>query len=189
MTDVSEVFAHVTFDPNGCWTWDRARTKAGYGEANLNGRIVLVHRILYTRVHGDIPDHLELDHLCRNRACCNPFHLELVTHRENVLRGESPPARLARATHCIAGHEFTPENTIYIQGGRRCRECKMQRDRESYRRRFGLRGNAQSRKIHCPRGHPYDGQNTYQHNGRRHCRTCMRERALRRRNGAAAIES
>ena len=189
MNRLYELFNHIDFDLRGCWIWRRAKTPAGYGEARLNGRTVYVHRVLFESAYGPVPEHLELDHVCRNRACCNPIHLEPVTHRENVLRGESPMAQLARATFCAAGHEFTPDNTISIRGGRRCRTCKRLRDRQYWRERFGLRGNAQSRKIRCPRGHLYDEQNTYRHDGRRRCRTCMRERALRRRTESAEIKN
>jgi hypothetical protein len=182
MTHISEAFAYVKIqDLSGCWNWLRARTASGYGEANIGGRVVSMHRAVYEYVLGPIPEHLELDHVCRNRGCCNPYHLEPVTHRENVRRGDSASARLARATHCIAGHEFTPENTVIIAGGRQCRQCKNRRGRESWQRRFGIRGNAQSRKTHCPRGHEYSAENTYVHRGRRMCRTCLCERNAERR--------
>lgn len=87
---------------------------------------------------GPIPAGLTLDHLCRVRACVNPAHLEPVTLAENKRRGESPAARKARQTHCMRGHEFTPENTIRrkdrrgrgILTGRECRVCrKLMRSR------------------------------------------------------------
>lgn len=73
----------------GCWVWTRAKQSAGYGHFTLNGRWVLAHRWFYERERGAVPNGMELDHLCRNRACCNPAHLEAVPHTENVRRGKN----------------------------------------------------------------------------------------------------
>ena len=186
MIDLGYLFTRIEISPDGCWLWTRGLTKAGYGQVRVNKRKHYVHRLVYQAVRGAIPPELELDHLCRRPRCCNPKHLEPVTHRENVLRGESLPAQLARKTHCLAGHPFTEQNTIHIQGGRRCRECVKERNRHYWRQRYGKRGNAQTRKTHCPYGHPYDDNNTYRHDGRRHCKVCMRERAAKRRKAGAA---
>jgi hypothetical protein len=186
MIDLGYLFMRIEISPAGCWLWSRGLTKAGYGQVRINQKQYLVHRLVYQAVRGPIPRGFELDHLCRRRQCCNPMHLEVVTHRENVLRGVSRPAMQARKTHCVAGHPFTEENTIHIQGGRRCRECVNERNRRYWRQRYGKRGNAQTRKTHCPYGHPYDDNNTYRHDGRRHCKACMRERAAKRRKARAA---
>lgn len=73
----------------GCWEWQREKNNKGYGRLRINGKKVSSHRHYYELHAGPIPDGLELDHKCRNRGCCNPEHLEIVTHKENVRRGLS----------------------------------------------------------------------------------------------------
>lgn len=93
---------------NGCWEWIGGHTRHGYGSlVPPGGAPVLAHRHFYLLHKGQIPTGLQLDHLCRNRGCVNPDHLEAVTSRENSLRG----ANRAK-THCKRGHEFTEANTI-----------------------------------------------------------------------------
>lgn len=111
--------------PNDCWSWRRPSPN-GYGMIYANGRPQWAHRAGYELLVGPIPKGLELDHLCRNRACVNPAHLEPVIHRENCLRGVSRNAENARKTHCLRGHEFTPENTYHPPKRptrRYCRAC------------------------------------------------------------------
>lgn len=117
-------------DLGPCWLWTGTVSRKGYGHHGWEGATRITHRIAYQLVVGPIPEGLELDHLCRNRACCNPDHLEAVTHAINALRGISANAINARKTHCLRGHEFTPENTRIDSFGRHCRACRRVRDAE-----------------------------------------------------------
>lgn len=112
-------------DPDECWEWTGGKSPDGYGILRIDGRTAYMPRFAYVLLRDPIPEGLEPDHLCRNRGCVNPWHLEPVTHKVNILRGESPQAINARKTHCIRGHEFTDENTGRDpRGGRFCRTCK-----------------------------------------------------------------
>lgn len=119
-----------------CWEWQRAISgDTGYGSLWHEGRVRGAHRVFYEDLVGPIPDGLEIDHLCRNRRCVNPGHLEPVTHAENMRRGA-----VATATHCKNGHEFTPENTYGRQddhGDRQCRTCARLRQRRYYYEKQG----------------------------------------------------
>ncbi len=117
---------------DGCWAWTGVRNSKGYGVFNSGGKPRRAHRVAYELSVGPIPSGLELDHLCRNHGCVNPSHLEPVTTKTNTLRGISICADNAVKTHCMRGHEFTPENTIVhsTKGNRTCRTCKNDWARE-----------------------------------------------------------
>ena len=112
---------------NGCDEW-QGRLDNGYGRFWLDGQSLLAHRVAWEITHGLIAEGLQIDHLCRNRACVNPAHLEPVTIATNVLRGTGITATNAAKTMCLKGHPFDDQNTRTRRNGQRaCKEC--QRDR------------------------------------------------------------
>lgn len=112
-------------DVEACWQWTGAQQN-GYGRfAIVANTAVLAHRLAYELEIGDIPDGFVIDHLCRNRGCVNPWHMEAVTHRENTIRGTSPPAVNSRKTRCGQEHDLSGAN-LYVDpktGSRHCRTC------------------------------------------------------------------
>jgi hypothetical protein len=109
---------------DGCWEWTAARNAYGYGTYWFNGKKgFLAHRASYLMFVGPIPDGLQLDHLCRNRGCVRPDHLEAVEPVTNSRRG-----MVATKTECVRGHPFTVENTRTSRGYRECVTCKQIRN-------------------------------------------------------------
>lgn len=194
-------------EPNtGCWLWFGRIDANGYGKLSFCGRPAMAHRIVYEMHCEIIPDGLCLDHLCRNRSCVNPDHLEPVTLGENTRRGhvgEINRARLLAKTHCKYGHPLSGDNLYIVQitGQRVCLACKTNRKRQYNARipkkppnRAGLalgglaNGKRQRAKTHCPHGHPYNEKNGFieKATGYRGCRECHRLRSARARQEARA---
>ena len=114
-------------NPGDCWLWTAGISPGGYGRF---ARHDYAHRLSYQWIIGPIPRNLVIDHLCRVRHCVNPSHMELVSNKENILRGVAPSAHHAQKTHCVNGHAFAPQNILRTKGRhtRICRECKHIRD-------------------------------------------------------------
>jgi hypothetical protein len=120
----------------GCWLWTGKRDTSGYGRFTVDGKSVAAHRWFYELIHGPVDSALDMDHLCRVRACVNPSHVEPVTRSENLLRGER-----GRPTHCPQGHPMTDDN-VYVSRAwrglsppRRCRTCTLAKQRAYEQRR------------------------------------------------------
>jgi hypothetical protein len=128
-----------SLNANYCWVWSGHRTDEGYGVLVVGRRRRPAHRISYEHFYGPVGDGLVIDHLCRNRACVNPDHLEAVPNEVNVARGIGLTAQQSRQTHCKRGHEFSESNTRVSPTGRRqCRTC----DREKQARYAAARRTA-----------------------------------------------
>lgn len=166
---------------DGCWLWPWSVYGSGYGRFRAAGATGPVHRLVYERLVGPVPDGLELDHLCRVRLCANPTHLEAVTRQENIIRAvpywpkhHNMPLR----THCKSGaHELTDENVTVRNGQRYCRPC-LEAKRAIRKASTGPRHGTETR---CPQGHEYSGDNLYTDIRGRSCRRCRRDRQRERR--------
>lgn len=125
-----------------CWEWLGSKYPSGYGQFRYPPKGQYAHRYAYELLVAKIDSKLQIDHLCRNRGCVNPNHLEPVTCRVNVLRGEALSAKNAVKTHCKRGHEFTPENTyVQMQRGkprRACHICKKKLMLDNYYRKAAI---------------------------------------------------
>ncbi|MFD1104608.1 HNH endonuclease signature motif containing protein [Sphingobium olei] len=131
---VRRIASRVEIDESGCWNCSYGRDTSGYPQVSYLSRMELTHRVMYVAAKGIIPSALQLDHLCRNRACCNPDHLEAVPSRENTMRGDTIIARNAAVTHCPKGHEYGPNNAFPadLKRGkqRRCRTCHLEKSKQ-----------------------------------------------------------
>ena|SRR5215831_11213550 len=119
---------------NSCWEWAGKPKSNGYGSITIKRKPHIAHRVIYEFSIGKIQDGMELDHLCRNRICVNPNHLEPVTHLENMLRGVGIVAVASRKTHCPKGHPLSGDNLhpYYLKRGhRQCKICHMENCRKA----------------------------------------------------------
>lgn len=117
--------------PHGCWQWHGAKSEKGYGSFSFMGRALPAHRVAYVLWKGRVLAGLQVDHICNNRACVNPAHLQLVTDHQNKILGK---IRRLRATHCPNGHELSEDNLVSWRlkssGFRGCLTCQRETDRE-----------------------------------------------------------
>ncbi len=157
-----------------CWIWQGAtKSKSGYGSFGWTRRSqsIPAHRASFRLLRGDIPDGLQIDHLCRVRNCVNPNHLEVVTVKQNIRRGlagDVARARQLAKTHCPAGHPYDAENT-YIRPGygfRSCLTCIKARQRAKCTGRTPI--------LNCKNGHPFTAETTYYNKGWRSCLICRK---------------
>jgi len=145
---ILESIRHIKQEDRGyrtvCWIRSTGICKGDYSQVRVHGILRMAHCVAWELVNGPIPAKLQLDHLCRVRNCVNPEHLEPITQRINILRGESFAAKKAAQTHCIHGHEFTPENLYLDRRGRKCKTCAKAHSRASNQRRRQLRSQPRS---------------------------------------------
>lgn len=133
--------------PNGCVEWTGSVTASGYGRLSVARKTYRAHRVAYALFIGSLPDYnhsspnkLVIDHRCRNKLCVAPWHLELVTDRENILRGAAPTAVNAAKSECKRGHPFDERNTGTVRWrgvvrGRSCRRCAVEATQRYYARK------------------------------------------------------
>jgi hypothetical protein len=115
-----------------CHWWTAYINADGYGQLGIDGKKIYAHRWAYEHYVGPIPEGMHIDHLCRVRHCVRPSHLEPVTQKENILRGEGLCAKNAVKTHCPQGHEYAGENLYLYRRYKRCRACHRAESLKNY---------------------------------------------------------
>jgi hypothetical protein len=135
-------FMNVEVVESGCWEWRGRIEKNGYARFYDGEKRIPVHRWMYREVVGElgVPPDMTIDHICGNRKCVNPQHLEQVSMRENLMRGNTPARKNAEKTHCKRGHPFFGENLKIKRttGERICRECERERWEKARKKKHSL---------------------------------------------------
>lgn len=219
--DLLRFLSKIKRTDTGCWEWTASKFSSGYGYwciylPGAQRKAQVAHRAAYEHFVGSIPVGLDLDHLCRNRACVNPEHLEPVTRSENLLRSPLMGQQMRDKEVCVRGHPLVGENASLKSrkdGHRVCKICARERqkgyrqdpDKAARERELGAKrarerrrersGNkpviANQDKTHCPQGHEYAGDNVLLISGTRRCRICIqannRKAYLKRREKNAEI--
>lgn len=124
LTVEQRFLSKISIDPLGCWNWTAAKNADGYGRFGFEGRNAHAHRVAYVLFIGPIPRGLEVAHLCHNRRCVNPLHIQAMTHLANV---QMTPTRTWRRSACKRGHEMEDPNLYHRRNGtRQCLACYQQ---------------------------------------------------------------
>lgn len=136
MTTVERIMGRVEMIPeSGCWIWMGSTYSNGYGSIKVNGKICLVHRVIYEEKFGTIPNGYECHHICQVKACANTSHIVLVTKAEHVAidgRLERIAEKRRNRVCCPKGHPYNEANTYQYPDGRRCRKCHKEARKKRY---------------------------------------------------------